>query len=495
MEAVNKGMAKGAFWMILMRLVTRGIGLVSTVILARLLMPADFGLVAMAMVIIAAFDLMGAFSLDVVLIQKAEVERSHYDTAWTFSVIAGALQALILFSIAHQVARFYNDPRLTHVFWLLALGTLAQGFENIGVVAFRKDMEFHKDFKFQVAKKMISFVVTMILAFWFRNYWALVGGMFFSRVMGVAFSYAVHPYRPRFSLEAKGDLFHFSKWLFINNLLFFAYHQSANFILGKVTGPSALGLFTLSYEVSSLPSTDLVAPINRAIFPGYAKMAHDLSMLRQGFLNVFSAIALAAFPVCTGIALLAEPLVHVMLGEKWLETIPLIQILAIAGLTQSLQTNQGSAYLALGRPKILTLFAGVHVFLVLPALIWSAKKYGAMGAAEATVIVSVLLMPLNYFVLFRSIHLTFSDFFAVLWRPIIAAFVMAAAVQIALQFAPRGNSLLICLSQLMLAAIVGGLAYAGAIFTLWRMSGAKPSIETLFFGRIYTQFKSFQTRN
>ncbi|HET9114320.1 MAG TPA: lipopolysaccharide biosynthesis protein [Burkholderiales bacterium] len=490
MKAINKNMAKGAFWMILLRFAVRGIGLISTVFLARLLIPTDFGLVAMAMSIIGAVELLGAFSLDVTLINNQNAGRNHYDTAWTLNILAALIQGLLLFAVAPWVAHFYSDHRLILIIQLLALGTLIQGFENIGIVAFRKDLEFHKDFNFQLAKKIISFVVTMAMAFWLRNYWALIGGMLVSRFMGVLFSFLLQPYRPKLSLAVKNELFHFSKWLFINNLLFFANHQSASFILGKITGANALGLFSLSYEISNLPSTDLVAPINRAIFPGYAKMAHDLEMLRQGYLNVFSAIALVALPVCTGIALVADPLVHVMLGEKWLATIPLIQILAIAGLTQSLQTNKGSVFLALGRPRLLTLLAVFHAATLLPALVWGAMQNGVMGAAYATVIVSLLLMPVNFLILSRILHLRFASLLAVFWRPAIASLVMIAAVSSVETFTSGGSTFISHLTQLVILTLAGSLTYAASILLLWKVSGMKPGMEALVLDKLSSRYRA-----
>ena len=481
-------MAKGAFWTILFRFVTRGIGLISTVVLARLLVPADFGLVAMAMTLIATFDLMSSFSLDVVLIQNPNATRSHYDTAWTFNVISAALQGIILFLIAPLAAHFYQDTRLTLVIQLLALGVLVQGFENIGILAFRKELEFHKDFKFQVLKKLSSFIVTMSLAIWLRNYWALIGGTLVGSFVGVMLSYWAHHYRPRFSIAERKELFHFSKWLFINNLLFFLNNQSANFILGKITGPQALGLYTISFEISNLPSTDLVAPINRAIFPGYSKMAHDLATLRQGFLNVFSAIATVALPVCTGIVLLAEPLVHVMLGEKWLEAIPLIQVLAIAGLTQALQTNKGSVYLALGKPKILTLLAAIHVFTLIPALVFGAKINGAMGSAMATAILLVFLMPLNFFVLFRVIQLPFHEFLMTIWRPLAATILMILAIEITVLLETPANSFATNFILLFQKSMIGGSVYFVSLFLLWGISGRKPGVEALVFKKFIHKF-------
>jgi O-antigen/teichoic acid export membrane protein len=485
-------MAKGAFWTILFRFVTRGIGLISTVVLARLLVPADFGLVAMAMTIIATFDLMSSFSLDVVLIQNSTATRDHYDTAWTFNVISAALQAIILLLIAPLVAHFYQDARLTLVIQLLALGVLMQGFENIGILAFRKELEFHKDFKFQVLKKFSSFVVTMALALWLRNYWALLGGMLVGSFVGVILSYWVHHYRPRFSLAERKDLFHFSKWLFINNLLFFLNNQSANFILGRIAGPQSLGLYTISYEISNLPSTDLVAPINRAIFPGYSKMAHDLGTLRQGFLNVFSAIAIVALPVCTGIVLVAEPLVHVMLGEKWLDTIPLIQVLSVAGLTQALQTNKGSVYLALGKPKILTLLAAVHVSTLIPALVFGAATNGVIGAAIAAAVLMVFLMPVNFLVLFRVIGLPLILFVNVLWRPLVSTIFMITVLRLTIPFGVSSDDLGTNISILIRESLLGCFAYSGAVFFLWKLSGKQPGIESFAVDYLLRRFKLVQ---
>ncbi|MES1981087.1 MAG: lipopolysaccharide biosynthesis protein [Pseudomonadota bacterium] len=483
-------MAKGAMWTILFKFATRGIGLISTVILARLLVPADFGLVAMAMAIIAALEILSAFNLDVVLIQHQTAERKHYDTAWTFNFIAGLIQGLMLVAAAPLVAHFYNDDRLTLILYILALGRVLGGLENIGMVAFRKDLQFHRDFNFQVTKKMAGFIVTIALAFWFKNYWALIAGMLAGQLAGVILSYTMQPYRPKFCVAAMSELFHFSKWLLINNFLYFLIHQSSDFILGKLGGPSALGLFKISHEIANLPSTDLVAPINRAIFPGYVKMAGDMHVLRQGFLNVLSAIALFVLPIGIGIALTAEPLVHLMLGRNWVDAVPLIQILAVSGIIIALQTNQGSVYLALGRPKTLTLLAGLHAAVLLPLLIWGALKGGALGAAVATAVTSALMMPINFIILLRSIKLHTAQCAAVLWRPLAATAVMIFTVKITLELIP-GSSLLIYISQLLLATIIGGTTYIAVIIFLWRLTGRQSGIEATILTRASAKLKSF----
>src|SRR6185437_4494802 len=221
MNDLNRQMAAGAAWMIFLRLAIRGLGFISVVILARLLTPADFGLIALATVIIAALELMSAFSFDVALIQKQGQSRAHYDTAWTITIIFSAITGLILVALAYPAARFYGDPRLQPIMYVLAAGTVVEGFQNIGVVAFRKEMDFSREFGFQISKKIFSFVVTVPLAFWLRNYWALVAGIVAGKAAGTIVSYMAHPYRARWSTAAWAELFHFSRWLFLNNFLGF----------------------------------------------------------------------------------------------------------------------------------------------------------------------------------------------------------------------------------------------------------------------------------
>jgi L-fucose isomerase-like protein len=134
-------MAKGAFWTVLLRLTDRSIGMVSTLFLARLLAPADFGLIAMAMSIVAMLEVISTFSFDIALIQNPTAERRHYDTAWTFNVLFGLANACLLLALAGPVATFYAEPRSQNIMMWLALYPALQGFGNIGIVAFQKDLE------------------------------------------------------------------------------------------------------------------------------------------------------------------------------------------------------------------------------------------------------------------------------------------------------------------------------------------------------------------
>jgi len=485
MNSINQKMATGALWMVFFKLTERSLGLISTVILARLLIPKDFGLVAMATSIIAVLELLSAFSFDIALIHKQEATRHHYDTAWTFNVSFGALSAVILLALANPAAGFYNESRLESVMYVLALGSLVQGFENIGVIAFRKDLEFRKDFYFLLSKKLVSFSVTLPLAFIFRNYWALIAGMLAGRTTGVLISYYVHPYRPRLSLKARHELLHFSKWLFFNNIITFLNFRAPDFIIGKISGARALGLYNIAHEISNLPTTELVAPINRAVFPAYAKMSQDLSVLRQGYLNVIAVIALFALPIGAGIAAISELAVAVFLGDKWLDSASIISILAFYGITISLLSNSGSVLMAVGKPHYITVVGGINIAVLIPTAIFTTLNYGVLGTAWGYLGTTlIVLLPITYITLFRLIDVKVGQFIAMVWRPITATTIMFFSVRSYLAYTLIPTDIAGKISVLLVAILLGAALYIMSILVLWLISSKPAGAESYILAKI-----------
>jgi len=463
--------ARGAMLMVMFKLVERSIGFVSTLILARLLTPGDFGLVAMAMSVVALTELMGAFGFETAIIQRKDADRSHFDTAWTFAVIFGIAIALVLVLLAVPAAQFYHDPRLAMVLPVLAIGALCTGFENIGTVAFRKGMDFGKEFRFLLSKKVISFTVTISMAFAFHSYWALVIGTVVGKACTVLISYRVHPYRPRFSLAATRDLFHFSRWLFLSNLILFLQNQSDSFILGRTVGAGGLGLYKMASEIAVLPSTELIAPINRAVFPAYSMLSADLAKLGEKFLEVFRFIAVISLPVSVGLVCVAELAVKVLLGAKWEAAVPLLQLFVVCGMTSSLQSNLFLVIVALGKPKANTLMSGAMLMVYLPTLIWTSLHYGVMGAAWVHLVMSVLVLIPLHIVFFSLTSLSRRAYAKTLWRPGLAAAGMGATV-LALQAALGPYSGTIpALLLLLIYVIAGTLSYVVFILFLWQLNG------------------------
>ena len=488
-------MAKGALWMILARLTERGLGFISTIILVRLLAPADFGLVAMATSVIAICELFGQVGLDVALIQNPGATRRHYDTAWTFGVMLSALTAVVLLIMAVPAAEFYGEPRLLAILLSLALGSFISGFENIGVVAFRKELRFNKEFQFFFGRKLVGFLITVPLAFILRNYWALIAGIIVGRLAGVCLSYYVQEYRPRWSLEARHDLFHFSKWMVASNVVTVVNVRAADFILGKITGAHALGVFNVSYELSNLPTSELIAPINRAVFPGYARKSADPTVLQQGYLGVIGIIAAFGIPAGVGIAATANILVPLIFGPQWVEAIPLVAILAIYGILAAMKTNAHYVYLVLGRPNTASYLGLAQISLLLPSLTILSMRYGVLGAAYAYLASQAVFTPFSFWTLLETLGISVHQLLRVLWRPVVSSAFLLVIVRLIitpLPLEPIDN--LTRLIHLMTVVVSGIVSYVSCLYVLWMISARPVGAESQFLGavqstRLWWRFK------
>jgi lipopolysaccharide exporter len=472
MTEIRRRMAGGAVWMVLFKALERSLGLISMLVLGRMLAPADFGLVAMATSLIALLELFASFGLDTALIQRVDAKPTHYNSAWTLNLIAACTIAGLMLLLAWPASLFYREPRVTAVICALACSAVIQGLENVGVVDFRKQMRFDREFRFLLGKKLIAFCVTLPLALWLRNYWALVLGTIAGRLTGVGLSYALAPFRPRLSLAAVGDLMHFSKWLLLQNFVSFLRDRSADFVLGRLAGPQALGTFTVAAEISNMPGTELVAPINRAILPAYARMANDMPALRREYLSVMSMVSLIAVPAVAGFAACAPFLVLLVLGPKWTGAAEIIQVLGFFGIANVMESNAYSAFLAVGRPHTFVRITGTHVCVLLVLLVCLTPAFGIRGAAWAYVITVIVVLPVTFYYITKFMGLRVRDLVAQVWRPLGGAAIMYIGVRLLGPSEPHEALPALQAAYSLLACIALGIPlYAVSIAVLWLAAG------------------------
>jgi O-antigen/teichoic acid export membrane protein len=245
----------------------------------------------------------------------------------------------------------------------------------------------------------------------------------------------------------------------------------SQFFVGKLYGAAALGIYTLGEQVASLPTTELVQPVNRAVFPAYAKIANDAAKLREGFLAVVAAIASFVMPAAVGVAVTAGLAVDVMLGAKWRAATPIVEVLAFSCGITALGTNIYSAYLSLGLSSIQPKLAFVRLLLFVPIMYASTALFGFIGVAYAELVTAALYLVINYPTLFRILHIPVSSYLARIWRPAIASCAMAAAVlparELLASMNPRPGSLV----RLLVLVALGVAVYASALLVLWQLAG------------------------
>jgi len=473
---VKRGMARGAAWTVFTNWGDRLLGVVSLSVLARLLVPQDFGLVGMAFTAIAAVDALSAFGFDWALVRHPHMRIAHLNTAWTLRLLTAIIVFAALLLISHPVALYFREPRLQVVLIVLAGGKLISGFENIGMVYFRRNFQFEKEFLLQFSTRLANLVVSIPLAFVLRSYWALVGGILATRITGVIVTYILHPYRPTFSLSERKDLFGFSMWLQANSALQMLKDRSTDVILGRTAGANGIAIFAMAHEIANLATTELAAPINRAVFSGYSKFSSNLANLRETYMSVAGIIWLIALPVAAGIACTAPQIVILFLGSKWTEAIPILQILAIGGLASVMTANTQFVFMTIGKPAINTLNSLVTALLLVPSAIILSMKMGVVGAAYAFTGTVCTVLPIIFFRMHQLIGLRFRELLKRVWRPVLATVTMIIAVHwlqpphLAKDF--EGN-----LMALLKLSGTGAATYSGFLAVFWILSGRPAGAE------------------
>ena len=241
--------------MIGMRWALRLTGLVSTAILARLLLPADFGIVAMAAVFAGLLDTAAYTGVDLALIRAGENTPERMNSAWSIQLLQAWIVALLILGVSPLAVAYFHEPRVATVMFWLAAKSVIDGLQNIGIVEFRRELNFSKEFRFNLYGKLLNLAIVIGAAFYFRNYLALVIGLVSSSAMSVVLSYVMHPYRPRWSLAEARHLWSFSNWLLVSRVGSFLSRKADEFIVGGAVGSAALGNYHVAAEIATMPLT------------------------------------------------------------------------------------------------------------------------------------------------------------------------------------------------------------------------------------------------
>lgn len=465
-QRAPNSLAKGALITVMMRWLDRVVGIVSTLILARLLVPDDFGIVAMASVVVAFVDVIFDLGVSVALIQKKSPEQKYYDCAWTMRIVQSAAVAVLLTCGAPFAAEYYHDPRVTAAIQVMAFSLFILSLENIGIVTFQKELNFLADFKFVFTKRLIGFATTILLTLWLHSYWGMLLGVLCSRSCGVILSYMVHPMRPRFSLHQFGEIFSISQWVLVKNVSQYLDRNLHIILVGGGASTAVTGGYTLANEVSDMPGTELLAPINRVLFPAFAQVKDNLAELTRLVLLAQGIQVLITVPACVGFAMTATEVVPLMLGVKWLFIVPFIQILALSNILQSINSSANYALTVMGRIRLVAVTSWVQIALFALGALLLRHILTAQIIAQLRFAAIFLTFGLSYFILIRNMPtISLRLLLKTTYRPALACVVMALGLYLVgtLQGVPLP-------AMLAMKVATGVLLYSGAVFGLWLLA-------------------------
>jgi O-antigen/teichoic acid export membrane protein len=480
MSQSEQKLTNGAFLMLLTRFSVKGLGIISSLILVRLLSPEDFGVIAIVMSIYSFIELFGLFGFNSAIIQKSEPQKSDYDTTFTINLGFGIIASSLMFLMAPTLAGFFEDERLTIVFKWVALMFLLNALINIKVVDFQRDMDFKKELLLQLIPKLISFFVTLFLAWYLRSYFALVYGMLVLSFFNVIQSYLMKPYLPSLSIKGGKELFRFSKWLMLNNVFYYINNKSIDLIVGKMISTKAAGLYSISQEMATLPVSEIGAPINKASYPAYSKAKNNLKRLRELFYSTCSMITILALPTALGLYSVADFFVPVVLGEKWIDSIEVIQLLSIAAFITSLSSNNGYIFMAIGKPKITTAISGIRIIILL-IMLFGIISFDNIASPALALLYSAAI---NFFISFAwlkyEVNISYKNMLSILYRPIIASLIMSIVIWIMKSF----YFIQIDILNLGLLIFIGASVYITCVYTLWVAAGKPETVEKSIFSKL-----------
>lgn len=476
---MRAAVARGALALGATRIVINIAALGSLVVVARLLTPEDFGVVAIATTLLGIIMAVTELSVGSALVQRTEVTQQHIDSAWSLAFLRSAVMAAAFAGAALPLAGLYGDERLAPVFILSGATGAISGLINPKVMLKTKDMRFAPMLGVQLAQKLVGLAAGIALALWLRNYWAVLIGNAIGAVTGVLLSYVVAPYLPRFTLARARDIMGFSGWLFLGQVVTVLNWRFDHLLFGFVLTRQQLGTYSMADSVAAIPSREVTTPFVQALFPGFSAVnGEDTSRLRRAYGTAQAAIGMIALPAGFGLAVIADPLVRVALGEKWLAAVPLIQIIAACYAVQTLAI--GVRPLAMARGDTRSLFwrellgLGMRIPLVTVGLLLGGMVGAAWGRAVGAVVMTLIAFRLVREILGLGIG-------EQVWahrRTLAATIAMSGVVLV-------GEARLAHLPPEFVLALLlplGGLVYVSALGLLWVAEGRRPGPETELIG-------------
>ena len=475
-SSLSRRVAVAAGWMVGLRWIDRLIGLVSVAILARVLLPDDFGIVGYAMLVIGFLELFAGISTDVELIRHQHADHAYYSAAWTMNVLRGFAIGFLMLLLAEPATSFFREPRLAPVMLALAAIPIIGGFENVGIVDFRKHLQFDREFRFHLTSRILATVATIALALALRSYWALAVGSILRSTLVVGLSYWFHPFRPRFALAKVPEVFSFSLLIVVPRLSSSVNENSLTLVFGREFASSALAFFNVGREIADLSATEIRAPIRRALYPGLAQISERRQRIGEVLVESTGVFALLTLPIPLGLALVAEDFIPLFLGSRWGPTIGVLQPLCLAAAFGAVTTNSPLALMATNRSG-LTAVASVVRLTVLALFIVMALPHGFIGIAHAVAASSGIMLVADYTLTTRLLRIDARRFMAAIWRPITASVAMCAAVWLLRASFPPADNPAAHAWSLLRSVPVGVVVYVGCLFALWLAAGRPDGAE------------------
>lgn len=456
---------KGVFWSAIQNWGAQAITLIVFTILARLLEPKAFGLVALAGVFTAFVEIFLDQGFAVAIVQRQKLEPEHLDTALWTGVFIGFLMSFFSIISAETIANLFKEPELTLIIRWLSLVFAIRGFSSVQEAILQRNFNFKALTIRSSVAVIIAGIVAVVMAFMGFGVWCLVAQKLTNGLLQVLMLWSISNWRPklRFSLPHFQSLFAFGINIVGINVLNFLNRRSDDFLIGYFLGSTALGYYSVAYRLLLTGMQLITGILNQVAVPTFSRLQSEREKIRKAFYKVTFFASLISIPSFMGLGVLAPEVILVLFGQQWLPSIPVMQILASIGIVQSLFFLNGAVMTAVGKPswRLKINFFSTIVSLIGFAI---AVRYGIVAVATAFAIRNYLLCPIFVWIMYKLIKINIWQYLSQFVIPILSSVVMALTLILTKYLLADSMSL----QQMLIMNIFLGLSVYSIIIFLFK---------------------------
>ncbi len=396
--------ARAAVWAFLATAGAKVITLIGLALLARLLAPREFGLLAFALVYITYAETVGDLGSGTALVYWPDRRDDAAQVTFVVNALAGVMWFLITLAIAPWVADFFNAPDGAPIVRVLGVGFILKYLGNAHDALAQKDLRFRARLIPEVSLAFVKAAVSLVLAYSGLGAWSLVWGHLAGVGVRTVLLWMVVPWRPSFRLpmDLVKPMLGYGRGIITVNVLAAITHHADLAVVGRLLGTTALGLYQMASKIPEATVVVMLWVMSRVLFPAFSKMHAAGESLRQPYLTATRYISAATLPASAGLFLLAHPVIFVFLGTQWLGAVPILQALTVYTAMRAFSTHAGDVLKATGRAQLLARISIVKALLIVPALLIGAR-YGAGGVAWGLAVAAALSTLLTLVVASRLI--------------------------------------------------------------------------------------------
>jgi O-antigen/teichoic acid export membrane protein len=430
--SLRKKAISGVKWTSLSTIISALLQVVQVAILARFLSAGDFGLMAIVMVVIGFAQAFLDMGMSNAIIHKQEVSHRQLSTLYWLNIMAGFLLYLIVYFLAPFIASFYHESRLEDMIKLIGVIFLITPFGQQFFILLEKELKFNLLAKITILNKIISLLVTSYLAYLGFGVYALIYGAIISAIFTTSQYIMIgsKEHRPSFGfhIHEVGDFLQFGLYQMGERMINYFNSQFDTILIGKLLGVESLGIYTIAKELIMKPASIINPIFTRVAFPTMAKIQDDIPRLKDVYLKMINFIASINFPIYVAIIILAPELVNLLFGQKWMDAVPLVQILSIFGAIRSIGNPIGSLLLARGRAD-LGFWWNFGLLFFTPIMIYIYSYWGLTGIAWGLILnLLILQLPTYYIVIQPLCGADLKEYFGQIIKALFIAIVLYVLV-------------------------------------------------------------------